>query len=108
MTLIISSDDLSVPASAILGDIHNAAGAVRCSNGILLPAMDCLSRENPSTAPSYSERRSGLAKQLGLGRGRTVSPQEVSRGNRMPDNTATAFTATGRIDLNGSESVCLC
>ena len=28
-----------------------------------------LSREHPSTAPSYSERRSGFAKQLGLGRG---------------------------------------
>src|SRR5215469_7678920 len=27
-----------------------------------------LSREHPITAPSYSERRSGLAKQLGLGR----------------------------------------
>ena len=29
-----------------------------------------LSREHPITAPSYSERRSGLAKQIGLGRGR--------------------------------------
>jgi predicted transcriptional regulator len=29
-----------------------------------------LSREHPMTAPSYSERRSGLAKQIGLGRGR--------------------------------------
>jgi predicted transcriptional regulator len=29
-----------------------------------------LSREHPIIAPSYSERRSGLAKQIGLGRGR--------------------------------------
>jgi len=29
-----------------------------------------LPREHPMTAPSYSERRSGLAKQIGLGRGR--------------------------------------
>jgi predicted transcriptional regulator len=35
-----------------------------------------LPREHPITAPSYSERRSGLAKQLGLGRGRTTSSEE--------------------------------
>jgi predicted transcriptional regulator len=35
-----------------------------------------LSREHPLTAPSYSERRSGLAKQLGLGRGRRRSREE--------------------------------
>ena len=29
-----------------------------------------LAREHPMTAPSYSERRFGLAKQIGLGRGR--------------------------------------
>jgi predicted transcriptional regulator len=29
-----------------------------------------LPHEHPMTAPSYSERRSGLAKQIGLGRGR--------------------------------------
>jgi len=29
-----------------------------------------LPREHPMTTPSYSERRSGLAKQIGLGRGR--------------------------------------
>src|SRR5437762_2374975 len=29
-----------------------------------------LPHEHPITAPSYSERRSGLAKQIGLGRGR--------------------------------------
>jgi predicted transcriptional regulator len=35
-----------------------------------------LSREHPLTAPSYSERRSGLAKQLGLGRGRRAPREE--------------------------------
>jgi predicted transcriptional regulator len=35
-----------------------------------------LSREHPITAPNYSERRSGLAKQLGLGRGRRASREE--------------------------------
>ena len=37
-----------------------------------------LPREHPMTAPSYSERRSGLAKQigLGLGRGRRASREE--------------------------------
>jgi predicted transcriptional regulator len=35
-----------------------------------------LSREHPLTAPSYSEHRSGLAKQLGLGRGRRLSREE--------------------------------
>ena len=34
-----------------------------------------LPREHPITAPSYSERRSGLAKQIGLGRGRKPSSQ---------------------------------
>jgi predicted transcriptional regulator len=32
-----------------------------------------LPREHPMTAPSYSERRSGLAKQIDLGRGRQAS-----------------------------------
>jgi predicted transcriptional regulator len=36
-----------------------------------------LSREHPLTAPSYSERRSGLAKELGLGRGRRRSREEA-------------------------------
>ena len=35
-----------------------------------------LAREHPMTAPSYSERRSGLAKQIGLGRGRRASREE--------------------------------
>jgi predicted transcriptional regulator len=34
-----------------------------------------LTREHPMTAPGYSERRSGLAKQIGLGRGRGPSSQ---------------------------------
>src|ERR1700730_10598566 len=32
-----------------------------------------LPREHPMTAPTYSERLSGLAKQIGLGRGRRAS-----------------------------------
>src|ERR1700756_4048761 len=35
-----------------------------------------LPREHPMTAPGYSERRSSLAKQLGLGRGRRASGEE--------------------------------
>jgi predicted transcriptional regulator len=35
-----------------------------------------LPREHLMTAPSYSERRSGLAKQIGLGRGRMTSREE--------------------------------
>jgi predicted transcriptional regulator len=35
-----------------------------------------LPREHPMTAPAYSERRSGLAKQIGLGRGRRASRDE--------------------------------
>jgi predicted transcriptional regulator len=35
-----------------------------------------LSRAHEITAPGYSERRSGLAKQIGLGRGRGVSREE--------------------------------
>ena len=36
-----------------------------------------LSREHPMTAPAYSERRSGLAKQIGLGRGRRTSDADT-------------------------------
>jgi predicted transcriptional regulator len=32
--------------------------------------------EHPMTAPGYSERRSGLAKQIGPGRGRRASREE--------------------------------
>jgi predicted transcriptional regulator len=35
-----------------------------------------LRREHPMTAPGYSERRSSLAKQIGLRRGRSASRQE--------------------------------
>jgi predicted transcriptional regulator len=35
-----------------------------------------LSRAHEITAPGYSERRSGLAKQIGLGRGRRASREE--------------------------------
>src|SRR5262249_34091194 len=35
-----------------------------------------LPREHPITAPGYSEQRSSLAKQIGLGRGRGVSREE--------------------------------
>jgi predicted transcriptional regulator len=35
-----------------------------------------LPREHPITAPGYSEQRSGLAKQIGLGRGRRASSEE--------------------------------
>ena len=35
-----------------------------------------LPREHPMTARAYSERRSGLAKQIGLGRGRRASRKE--------------------------------
>jgi predicted transcriptional regulator len=35
--------------------------------------------EHPITAPGYSERRSGLAKHIGLGRGRRASREELER-----------------------------
>jgi len=35
-----------------------------------------LPREHPMTAPSYSEQRSSLAKQIGFGRGRSASREE--------------------------------
>jgi predicted transcriptional regulator len=63
-----------------------------------------LPREHPLTAPSYSERRSGLAKQFGLGRGRRrpqaepgpgvsetpAAPQSRSRRRGKPRSTTTA------------------
>ena len=36
-----------------------------------------LTREHAMTAPGYSERRSGLAKELGLGRGRRAPREEL-------------------------------
>jgi predicted transcriptional regulator len=64
-----------------------------------------LTRDHPMTAPTYSERRSGLAKQLGLGRGRGASreepepvapeipalPQSQSRRRGRPRSRATAI-----------------
>jgi predicted transcriptional regulator len=63
-----------------------------------------LSREHPLTAPGYSERRSSLAKQIGLGRGPRASreepqpvaietptaPQTRSRRRGRPRSAATA------------------
>ena len=44
-----------------------------------------LPRDHPLTAPSYSERRSGLAKQSGLGRGRGARCEEpVSAAPETP------------------------
>jgi predicted transcriptional regulator len=37
-----------------------------------------LSREHPITAPGYSEQRSNLAKQIGLGRGRRAPREEAA------------------------------
>jgi predicted transcriptional regulator len=62
-------------------------------------------RDHPITAPSYSERRSGLAKEFGLGRGRRASREQTepvaseeppaaaeprSRRRGRPRSTATA------------------
>jgi predicted transcriptional regulator len=63
-----------------------------------------LSPDHPITAPSYSKRRSGLAKELGFGRGGRSSSEELesatpetppapprrSRRRRGPRSTATA------------------
>jgi predicted transcriptional regulator len=46
-----------------------------------------LPREHPITAPSYSERRSGLAKQIGLGRGRRASREQPTPA--APEDPAT-------------------
>src|SRR3984893_16904711 len=62
-----------------------------------------LPREHPMTAPGYSERRSSLAKQIGLGRGSRASreepepvatetvpaPQPLSRRRGWPRSPAT-------------------
>ena len=61
-----------------------------------------LSREHPLTAPSYSERRSGLAKELGLGRGRQASresPEPVA-----PEIPATPQRRSRRRGRPGSGS----
>src|SRR5215813_454606 len=43
-----------------------------------------LPRDHPLTAPSYSERRSGLAKQLGLGHGRRSREQPEALAPETP------------------------
>jgi predicted transcriptional regulator len=53
-----------------------------------------LPREHPITAPGYSERRSGLAKQIGLGRRRRGAVATPGTG-RTSEATQTV-TATGR------------
>ena len=53
-----------------------------------------LPREHPMTAPGYSERRSGLAKQIGLGRGRRVIQRRTKAGHtRNSGSTATGISA---------------
>jgi predicted transcriptional regulator len=53
-----------------------------------------LSREHPLTAPGYSEQRSALAKQLGLGRGRAsrekAQPEPKRRSSRRGRRQAEA------------------
>jgi predicted transcriptional regulator len=59
-----------------------------------------LTHDHPITAPSYSERRSGLAKELGFGRGgrslesatpeNPLAPPRRSRRRGRPRSTATA------------------
>ena len=64
-----------------------------------------LPRDHPLTAPGYSERRSSLAKQLGLGRGRRRSREEAEavepeppaapqRRSRRRTRSRSATTAT--------------
>jgi predicted transcriptional regulator len=45
-----------------------------------------LKLDHPVTAPGYSERRSTMAKQIGLGRGRTASAETIG----FPETTAAA------------------
>jgi predicted transcriptional regulator len=53
-----------------------------------------LPRDHPMTAPGYSERRSGLAKQLGLGRGRRASGEEPEPA--APETPATPQSGSRR------------
>jgi len=53
-----------------------------------------LPREHPMVAPGYSERRSDLAKQIGLGRGRRVSCQDPEAV--APEGPAAAQTRSRR------------
>jgi len=53
-----------------------------------------LPREHPMVAPGYSERRSNLAKEIGLGRGRRASRQEPE--TVAPEEPAAAQTRSRR------------
>jgi predicted transcriptional regulator len=53
-----------------------------------------LPREHPMVAPGYSERRSDLAKQIGLGKGRRASRQEPEAG--APEEPPAAQTRSRR------------
>jgi predicted transcriptional regulator len=55
-----------------------------------------LSREHPITAPGYSEQRSGLAKQIGLGRGRGRRASREEPGRSHPE-----FRQRNNRDLDG-------
>jgi predicted transcriptional regulator len=61
-----------------------------------------LSREHPLTAPSYSERRSGFAKQLGLGRRRRASREE--RESTAPEGAPAARQRSRRRGRSRSET----
>jgi predicted transcriptional regulator len=62
-----------------------------------------LPSEHPMTAPGYSERRSGLAKQLGLGRGRRTSHEE--REPVAPETAAAAQPQSRRRGMPRSRSM---
>jgi predicted transcriptional regulator len=53
-----------------------------------------LPRKHPITAPGYSERRSGLAKQAGLGQGRRAAVP--TPGTARTSEATQTVTATGR------------
>src|SRR5215831_3786634 len=56
-----------------------------------------LPREHPMVAPGYSERRSSLAKEIGLGRGRGASRQEPKAVTpEEPEATHTRSRRRGR------------
>jgi len=65
-----------------------------------------LPREHPITAPSYSERRSSLAKQLGLGRGRRRSRQEAQAvETRATGSTASSISAARKTAIDGDSDL---
>jgi len=57
----------------------------RIDGGAVSSALEA-PRDHPITAPSYSERRSGMAKQLGLGRGRRASREQPEPNPRQRVN----------------------